>query len=250
MPPSLPHPHHKEFLLASGEAPRGPRAGACGSLPIAHIIFLKIPKIIPYTKIIFVNSPTPLKFIICRSLGRLKLRQRYKGSCTVFSGHHLLSRSITQCMSSNLPVPTQFMDLTADPASLGWPPALPVELALQQQPVKEICEAYGIDRYEYDRLRNDPAFRRAVALATETLREEGASFKLKARAQSEELLKTSWALIHKPLDQVSASVKAQLIMFTVRCAGLDASVEQKARAQVTANAAALTALTINLHLGD
>jgi hypothetical protein len=144
----------------------------------------------------------------------------------------------------------QYMDLTNDPAALGWPASLPLELALRQQPVKEICEAYGIDRYEYERLRNDSNFRKAVAEATETLKEDGASFKLKARAQSEELLKTSWNLIHRPLDEVSASVKAQLIMFTVRCAGLDASVEQKARAQATANAASLTALTINLHLGD
>jgi hypothetical protein len=151
-------------------------------------------------------------------------------------------------MSTNLPA--QFMDLTADPASLGWPPSLPFDLALAQQPIREICATYGIDRFEYDRLKADPAFRRAVAEATETLKEDGASFKLKARAQSEELLKTSWALIHKPLDQVSASVKAQLIMFTVRCAGLDASVEQKARANAQAGAAALTALTINLHLGD
>ena len=75
-----------------------------------------------------------------------------------------------------------------------------------------------------------------------TLKEDGASFKLKARAQSEELLKTSWALIHKPLDQVSASVKAQLIMFTVRCAGLDASVEQKARASANASALAVAGL--------
>jgi hypothetical protein len=153
-----------------------------------------------------------------------------------------------QHMSANLPA--QFMDLTADPASLGWPPSLPFDLALAQQPVREICATYGIDRFEYDRLKADPAFRRAVADATETLQEEGASFKLKARAQSEELLKTSWALIHKPLNEVSASVKAQLIMFTVRCAGLDASVEQKARANAQASAANLTALTINLHLGD
>jgi len=145
---------------------------------------------------------------------------------------------------------TQFMDLTHDPAALGWPPSLPLELALAQQSVRDICTAYGMTRHDYERLRSDPGFRRAVSAATEALQEDGASFKAKARAQSEELLKTSWNLIHKPLDQVSASVKAQLIMFTVRCAGLDASVEQKARAQATAQAAALTALTINLHLGD
>jgi hypothetical protein len=142
------------------------------------------------------------------------------------------------------------MDLVADPATLGWPPSLPLELALRQQPVKDICAAYGIGRFEYERLRNDSAFRRAVTQATETLQEEGASFKLKARAQSEELLKTSWALIHKPLDQVPAAVKADLIKFTVRAAGLDASVEQKATASTRAAALAAVGLTINLHLGD
>ena len=145
---------------------------------------------------------------------------------------------------------TQFMDLTNDPASLGWPPSLPFELALAQQSIRDICQAYGLTKFDYVRLRADPAFRHAVMEAAETLKQDGASFKLKARAQSEELLKTSWGLIHKPLDEVSANVKAQLIMFTIRCAGLDASVEQKAKAQATAQAAALTALTINLHLGD
>ena len=142
------------------------------------------------------------------------------------------------------------MDLTADPAALGWPPALPLELALQQTPVREICQAYGMTRLDYDRLRQDKAFRRAVTQAYNTLQEEGASFRLKARAQSEELLKTSWNLIHRPLDEVSASVKAQLIQMTIRVAGYDASIEQKARASATAQAAALTALQINIHLGD
>jgi|SRR5215467_880144 len=145
---------------------------------------------------------------------------------------------------------TQYMDLTADPSALGWPPSLVLELVLAQQPVKDICQSYGIDRLTYERLRLDPAFRRAVAAAHDTLQEEGASFRLKARAQSEELLKTSWNLIHRPLDEVSASVKATLIQMTIRCAGLDASIEQKARASATAQAATLTALQINIHLGD
>ena len=68
-----------------------------------------------------------------------------------------------QHMSTNLPA--QFMDLTADPATLGWPPSLPFDLALAQQPIKDICAAYGIDRFEYERLRADPAFRRAIAEA-------------------------------------------------------------------------------------
>lgn len=149
---------------------------------------------------------------------------------------------------SNLPV--QYMDLTNDPANLGWPPSLPLELALRQQSVRGICQAYGIAKPEYDRLKADPNFRVAVTKAAELLKEEGATFRLKARAQSEELLKTSWALIHKPLSDVPASVKADLIKFTIKAAGLDSSVEQKAKATATATAASLTSLVINLHLGD
>ena len=151
-------------------------------------------------------------------------------------------------MTNNLPV--HYMTAVNDPSTLGWPSSLPLELVLAQQSVKEICTAYGLARQDYERLRQDHGFRRAVEEAKQTLQEDGATFRLKARAQSEELLKTSWGLIHAPLDQVSASVKASLIMFTVRCAGLDASVEQKVRATAQATAANLTALTINLHLGD
>ncbi len=82
------------------------------------------------------------------------------------------------------------------------------------------------------------------------LQKDGAVFKLKARAQAEALLTTSWALIHRPLDEVPASVKADLIKFTIKAAGLDTSIEQKAVASATATAAAMVGLTINLHLGD
>jgi hypothetical protein len=145
-------------------------------------------------------------------------------------------------------VPMHYMTEVNDPSTLGWPSSLPLELALAQQSVREICTAYGLTRQDYERLRRDHGFRRSVAEAAATLQEDGATFRLKAKAQSEELLKTSWGLIHAPLDQVSASVKATLIQMTIRCAGLDQSIEQKARAQATAQAASLTALTINLHL--
>jgi hypothetical protein len=45
------------------------------------------------------------------------------------------------------------------------------------------------------------------------------TFKLKARAQAEELLTTSWLLIHDPA--VSPAVKADLIKSTVKWAGLE-----------------------------
>ena len=45
------------------------------------------------------------------------------------------------------------------------------------------------------------------------------TFKLKARAQAEELLTTSWTLIHSP--EVSPAVKADLIESTVKWGGLE-----------------------------
>jgi hypothetical protein len=45
------------------------------------------------------------------------------------------------------------------------------------------------------------------------------TFRLKARAQAEELLTTSWTLIHS--NDVSAAVKADLIKSTVKWGGLE-----------------------------
>lgn len=130
-----------------------------------------------------------------------------------------------------------------DPAQLGYPPTLPIEVALKTASIKEICEAYGLSKTEWDQLRADPVFIAEVAAAVEALKKEGMSFKMKARLQSEELLKTSWKMIHAPSDEVPASVKADLLKFTVRAAGLDGSKDQAA-ANTLQNA-----LSININLG-
>lgn len=129
----------------------------------------------------------------------------------------------------------------SDPAELGYPATLPIELALRVAPVKQICEAYGITREEWDVLRNDPLFKADLIRADEMVRREGMSFKLKARLQADELLKTSWQMIHSTSDQVPASVKADLLKFTIRAAGL---VEDKAVTGVSGNN-----LQININLG-
>ncbi len=132
-----------------------------------------------------------------------------------------------------------------DPAELGWPPTFPIEVAMRVAPIREICEAHGIDQAEWDRLRQDPAFQVCLATYVKMLREEGgASFKLKARIQSEELLKTSWELIHG-ID-TPAAVKADLIKHTIRFAGLDASIEQKALAAGVAGNSNNFQININL----
>lgn len=117
----------------------------------------------------------------------------------------------------------------SDPASVvGYPATFPLEVALKTAPISKICAAYGVDQDEWDRLRVDPAFVAAVKHYHEELKKEGMSFKLKAQLQAEELLTTSWKLIHAPNDEVPPSVKADLLKFTVRAAGFDGSKDKDA----------------------
>lgn len=116
-----------------------------------------------------------------------------------------------------------------DPSELGYPPTLPVEVALRTAPIKAICAAYGLSEEQWKSLKADPAFVAHVQRIFEAVKKDGGlGFKLKAQLQSEELLKTSWKLIHAPTDDVPPSVKADLIKFTIRAAGLDGSKDQAA----------------------
>lgn len=108
---------------------------------------------------------------------------------------------------------------SVDPSLLGFPPMLPVELALGEDPVREICASYGIDKAAFTKLCANPAFGKAVKDAKEMLAKEGMGFRMKARMQAEALLKTSWALIHSP--GTAPSVKADLIKNTFKVAGFE-----------------------------
>jgi hypothetical protein len=129
-----------------------------------------------------------------------------------------------------------------DPSEIGYPPTLPIEIALKTAPLKVICEAYGLGQQDWERLRRDPVFIADLKAVVEELRKDGMSFKMKARLQAEELLKTSWRLIHSNNDDVPPNVKADLIKFTIRAAGLDGSKDQAAAAGQN------NALQININL--
>lgn len=130
----------------------------------------------------------------------------------------------------------------SNPSLLGYPHTLPVEVALKVAPIKEICEAYGLSRQDWDYLRNDPVFIADVSRVNRALQQEGMSFKLKAQLQAEELLKTSWKLIHDTSGDVPPTVKADLIKSTWRMSGLDESKNKANTAEITA------ALQININL--
>lgn len=106
-----------------------------------------------------------------------------------------------------------------DPSKLGFPPMLPVELAMRTDTVPNICKAYDIDRDEFAILIDDPLFVAAYRQAQENLKKDGVSFRLKAKMQAEALLGKSWQIIHAP--ETPNTVKADLIKATVRWAGYE-----------------------------
>lgn len=83
----------------------------------------------------------------------------------------------------------------------------------------EVITRHNISTSDILAFNADPVFLKKVEHYRTEVREKGLTFKLKARAQAEELLTTSWLLIHDP--GVSPTVKADLIKSTVKWAGLE-----------------------------
>lgn len=116
-----------------------------------------------------------------------------------------------------------FEDLDTPPdnpvgARPDWSMRMAVDVAIGASD-ESILEAYNLQYHEYLRILDDPTFVAKVAGIRKELEKEGASFKLKAQLQAEELLATSWQLIHNP--EVPSSVRAGLIRDTVRWAAYD-----------------------------
>ena len=85
--------------------------------------------------------------------------------------------------------------------------------------LQEVVTRHNISTSDILSFNADPIFLKKVEGYRTEVREKGLTFKLKARAQAEELLTTSWLLIHD--SAVSPAVKADLIKSTVKWAGLE-----------------------------
>ena len=85
--------------------------------------------------------------------------------------------------------------------------------------MSDVLSRHAISVDDLLRYKKDPLFLRRVSDLRIDVREHGVTFRMKARAQAEELLTTSWTLIHR--EDVSAAVKADLIKSTVKWAGLE-----------------------------
>jgi hypothetical protein len=104
-----------------------------------------------------------------------------------------------------------------------WSDRLAFDIALtlegSGETLQEVMDRHKIDANAILTFNADPVFLKKVEHYRGEVREKGLTFKLKARAQAEELLTTSWLLIHDPA--VSPAVKADLIKSTVKWAGLE-----------------------------
>lgn len=104
-----------------------------------------------------------------------------------------------------------------------WTDRLAFDVALclegSGESLDEIKDRHGIDANDLLVFNKDPVFLKRVETYRDEVKEKGLTFRLKARAQAEELLTTSYMLIHDPA--VSPAVKADLIKSTVKWAGLE-----------------------------
>lgn len=104
-----------------------------------------------------------------------------------------------------------------------WNDRLAFDVALtlegSGESLDEIIARHSITADEILVFNADPIFLKTVGRYRDEVREKGLTFRLKARAQAEELLTTSYLLIHDPA--VSPAVKADLIKSTVKWAGLE-----------------------------
>lgn len=115
---------------------------------------------------------------------------------------------------------TGTLDDLRNPADLGFPPMLPMELALKIDTPQNICAHYGISREQFAAIIKHPVFVKQYQEAIEQLKVDGMSFKVKARMQAEDYLTTAFAMVKNPAT--SDAVRADLIKNTVRWAGYDA----------------------------
>lgn len=129
-----------------------------------------------------------------------------------------------------------------DPALLGYPPTLPIELAMREHTPQEVCEAYQITAEQWDVIRESPIFISDLKARMIELQADGISFKMKARLQAAEYLKKLWQITDDP--DAPHNVKADIMKFVIRAAGYDGSKDQVANAAAIGNA-----LSITLHLG-
>lgn len=119
-----------------------------------------------------------------------------------------------------------------DPSIPPYPRGLILDLLLKTAPVADLLVAYKLSVDEFQRLTQHPVFRQDMRDMRDRMREEGFSFRVKAGAQAEAYLTQAWNMVHDP--ETPASVRADLLKFTIKLAGFEP--KPQTAAQDAANA--------------
>jgi hypothetical protein len=107
-----------------------------------------------------------------------------------------------------------------NPSDLFWKPELPMEVAMQAVPVRQLLLEYGISEQDWEaHYVNNPLFISEVKRWIDFLKEEGASFRLKARLQAEHLLDDHFNIIADKKTPAKERIKGMENL--VRWAGYD-----------------------------
>jgi len=134
---------------------------------------------------------------------------------------------------------------TKDPTALIWPPTLPIELALKTASPEELRVEYGYTPEEWEALPRNVVFMRDLAGACELVRQEGMSFKLKAKLIAEENLSEVFRLTRD--KDCPHAVRGKLIELTARWAGYD---DRVAAGSGTGGPVQANTLNIQINLGS
>lgn len=95
----------------------------------------------------------------------------------------------------------------------AWDPRLILDLAIAVDDLETILTRYQLTRPAYDRLTTTQAFRRELALTIREIRENGASFRQKAKIQAESYLEVLDDMVYS--ETTPASVRLDAIKSTV-----------------------------------
>jgi len=109
-------------------------------------------------------------------------------------------------------------------AELSFDPRIAYEIALGVDQPGVVFEKYGFAEEQAAALATNSAFMATVAKYQEEVLASGVSFKLKAKIQAEDLLTHSYIIATDP--EAPMSVRADLIKWTARVAGLEPKEEK------------------------
>jgi len=129
------------------------------------------------------------------------------------------------------------------PLSTRWTDRFALDFAMTLEgsgdKIEVLLEENKVTPDELIEFGKDPLFAQRVKAYQSQLRERGLSFRMKAQVQAEELLTTSWDLIHD--RDASPAVRADLIKWTAKVAGFDTNKDV---------GAGDSGVKINIYMGD